>query len=308
MQISVVIPLYNKKDSILRALESIYNQTIQPSEIIVVNDGSTDGSELLVEELHHPLIRLIQQQNAGVSAARNKGIEVAKGDWIAFLDADDFWDSDFLETIRILYNKYSDAKVLTTSYRYFCDDLISLPTIKFESKDGYLDNYFKTASYASVPIWTGAICVSKSSLIKVGGFPIGVKNGEDLLTWARLSKISKIAYFSESKSNYYFPINIDANTNFRLPDEFDYVGSEFKKMLSSESKGNRKYLRKYISNWHKMRLHLFAHHAMKAQSFKEFFLCIKYNIWNYKAYFILIFSILPNNLKNIIFRNFQTFK
>ena len=61
MQISVVIPLYNKKDSILRALESIYNQTIQPSEIIVVNDGSTDGSELLVEELHHPLIRLIQR-------------------------------------------------------------------------------------------------------------------------------------------------------------------------------------------------------------------------------------------------------
>jgi len=115
MKISVIIPLFNKKDTIIKALESIFNQTVQPLEIIVVNDGSTDGSVELVEQVKHPLTRLINQKNAGVSIARNRGINEAKGDWIAFLDADDFWDNDFLETINKLSNKYPSASVLITN-------------------------------------------------------------------------------------------------------------------------------------------------------------------------------------------------
>ena len=106
MKISVVIPLYNKRTSVIRALNSVLSQTIQPEEIIVVNDGSTDGSEQLVNELNHPLVRLINQPNAGVSAARNRGIKEAKGDWIAFLDADDEWMPEYLETIKSLSEKY----------------------------------------------------------------------------------------------------------------------------------------------------------------------------------------------------------
>jgi glycosyltransferase involved in cell wall biosynthesis len=74
MKISVVIPLYNKRETVLRALNSVLNQTVLPEEIIVVNDGSTDGSETIVSGLNHPLVRLIFQLNEGASAARNKGI------------------------------------------------------------------------------------------------------------------------------------------------------------------------------------------------------------------------------------------
>jgi glycosyltransferase involved in cell wall biosynthesis len=84
MKITVVIPLYNKRDFIERALDSVLKQTVLPDEIIVINDGSTDGSDKIVEQLNHSLIALIHQKNSGVSAARNKGIDLAKNKWIAF--------------------------------------------------------------------------------------------------------------------------------------------------------------------------------------------------------------------------------
>ena len=93
--ISVVIPLYNKEKYIKRAIESVLNQTFQKFEIIVVNDGSTDKSAEIVQNIKDPRIRLINQKNAGVSAARNRGIQEAKYEYIAFLDADDFWEKIF---------------------------------------------------------------------------------------------------------------------------------------------------------------------------------------------------------------------
>ena len=116
MKISVVIPLYNKRDTVFRALDSVFNQKFQPLEVIVVNDGSTDGSDLVVAELRNPLIRMISQRNEGVSAARNRGIHAANGDWIAFLDADDEWLPNFLRTIKSLYYNYFPSEVLATSY------------------------------------------------------------------------------------------------------------------------------------------------------------------------------------------------
>ena len=86
--ISVVIPLYNKEKQIRKTLQSVLTQTFQDFEIVVVNDGSTDNSAIEVEKVKDPRIRLIHQQNAGVSAARNKGIEEARYELIAFLDAD----------------------------------------------------------------------------------------------------------------------------------------------------------------------------------------------------------------------------
>ena len=116
IQISVVIPLYNKCETIGRALESVFSQIVQPFEIIVVNDGSTDGSETLVKQINHPLIRIFNQTNSGVSAARNKGIEMAKGEWIAFLDADDEWRSEFLKTMQMLAFTYPQCHVVGSAY------------------------------------------------------------------------------------------------------------------------------------------------------------------------------------------------
>ena len=94
---SIVIPLYNKELSISNTIQSVLDQTFQNFEIVIVNDGSTDNSVKEVEEFDDKRIRLIHQKNQGVSAARNRGIEEAKYEWVAFLDADDLWMKEHLE-------------------------------------------------------------------------------------------------------------------------------------------------------------------------------------------------------------------
>ena len=93
---SVVIPLYNKRQEIETTIRSVLSQTLSPHEIIVVDDGSTDGSGEVVKGMDSPLVRLIRQTNAGECAARNRGIAEATGDYIALLDADDSYRPDFM--------------------------------------------------------------------------------------------------------------------------------------------------------------------------------------------------------------------
>ena len=108
-EISVVIPLYNKAAEIERALRSVLEQSVQPREVIVVDDGSTDGSAEIVERIASPIVRLVRQTNAGVSAARNRAIEMAVGRWIAFLDGDDWWQRDYLANMAWLIKLYPDC-------------------------------------------------------------------------------------------------------------------------------------------------------------------------------------------------------
>lgn len=100
--ISVVIPLYNKEASIAQSLKSVLSQEYDDFEVVIVDDGSTDGSVDVVEAMNDPRIRLIKQENGGPSKARNTGVKNAKGEWILFLDADDemFWISPYPGSYR----------------------------------------------------------------------------------------------------------------------------------------------------------------------------------------------------------------
>jgi len=113
--VSVVIPLYNKGPHIARALNSVLAQTFQDFEVIVVDDGSTDDGAEVVRGVDDPRIRLIQQENRGVSAARNRGIEAARAELIAFLDADDEWLAEHLETIIRLRRNALEVGIYATS-------------------------------------------------------------------------------------------------------------------------------------------------------------------------------------------------
>ena len=109
INISVVIPLYNKAAEIERTLRSVLAQTLSPLEIIVVDDGSTDGSAAIVERVGGERVRLVHQQNRGVSAARNRGIELSRGEYVAFLDGDDRWNPDYLQTLAAFIAKHPDC-------------------------------------------------------------------------------------------------------------------------------------------------------------------------------------------------------
>ena len=107
--ISVVIPLYNKAAEIGRAVRSVLAQTLPPREVIVVDDGSTDGGADEVERMASSVVRLVRQENRGVSAARNRGIAMASGRYVALLDGDDRWQPQYLEQVWRLIARYPDC-------------------------------------------------------------------------------------------------------------------------------------------------------------------------------------------------------
>jgi glycosyltransferase involved in cell wall biosynthesis len=288
MLISVVIPLYNKANTVKRTIDSVLNQTVLPLEIIVVNDGSTDGSELVVQQLDHSLIRLMHQDNGGVSAARNKGIEEAKGDWIAFLDADDYWDKRFIFEMFYVNKIYPNSKLIFCRYRFFADNVFLSTNIDLPSLHGICNNYFELALKGSPPIWIGAVVSTKKSLVAVGKFNQAVKIGEDLLIWAQLASMHEIAFLNKCLSNYNFPVKNTHLHSYRLPDENNLVSLGLQELYHKiQTKSEKRHLKKYIGKWHKMRLHLYAHHDKYKSAFKEYLLSLKYDFFRFKTHAII---------------------
>ena len=203
-QISVVIPLYNKASEIERAVRSVVGQSLAPREIIVVDDGSTDGSaevvERLIAEFAEYNIRLIKQANGGVSAARNRGIEEATGEFVALLDGDDMWLSGYIAEVCRLMTYYPDADAYSTAF-YIVNNgrrtLASLPTT-----EGYIDPS-KEALKGRYPIIPSTATLRKSAVERIGGFPQGMRLGEDQWVWIRmLQNGSRFCFSPEAVACY----------------------------------------------------------------------------------------------------------
>ena len=124
---SVVVPLYNKEQSVRKTLEGILAQRYRHFEIVVVDDGSTDNSVEEVQTLHSGQIRIVRKENGGVASARNRGIAEAKGDWVVCFDADDTMYPNALEEYAKMIAAYEDAEVMISSYDISVKRNISLP-------------------------------------------------------------------------------------------------------------------------------------------------------------------------------------
>lgn len=292
--ISVIIPLYNKEKQIAHTLRSVLNQTYQDFEVVIVNDGSTDCSVSEVEKVGDSRIRLVHQKNGGVSAARNKGIEEAKYELLAFLDADDEWKPEYLETQYNLFEKYPQCGVYACNYEFRdFDGKISNTIIRklsFIEIDGVLDNYFEIASCSHPPIWSSAVMIKKKAIKTVGGFPIGPTLGEDLITWGKLACEFQIAYSRISLSIYNFRSQKQLVTPRRAPDKVDVVGDEFYKLYLYCKKA---YLNEYIASWHKMRMVTFVRLNMRKEVRLEYDKIRLYIIPNRKVRLWFCLSLLP---------------
>ena len=216
---SIIVPLYNKAPYVRKALDSIISQTFTDWECIIVDDGSTDGSVDVVREMkvEDRRLKILTQSNSGVAAARNKGVAVSHGDYVAFLDADDWWKANYLEEIDELILEYPDAGIYCSNYIYYKPGkthvALSLPR-------GYID--YPKAYYegSAMPVWTGATCMPRKVFDEMGGFPVGIKLGEDFLLWVKTALHHPVA-FSEKPLAYYnndVPASLRATRNLHAPE------------------------------------------------------------------------------------------
>lgn len=195
--ISVVIALYNKADYIRDTLKSVLAQALPPLEVIVVDDGSTDGGAQWVESLGAPGVRVVRQANGGVSRARNLGISEAQGDWIAFLDADDIWHPDYLGTLAGLMASHPQAGLVGTTYRS-----VGVEQLAGASQWPSMPDHAPVERIDDLParwlqgtcFFTSSIAVSRALLARQPTlFPAGESAGEDLDLWFRLAEQSPVA-------------------------------------------------------------------------------------------------------------------
>ena len=186
-RISVVIPLYNKAAEVERCLRSVVAQSIAPGEVIIVDDGSTDDSRQICERIiaEHPEanIRLITQPNSGVSAARNRGISEARGEYIALLDADDYYTSGYIAEICRLMEYYPNADAYSTAF-----DIVE-GTKRTAARTPRHEGYFRPdiealdRRYGIIP---STATLRRDTILTLGGFPEGMRLGEDQWLWIRM--------------------------------------------------------------------------------------------------------------------------
>lgn len=198
---SVVVPLYNKAAHIGTTLRSSLSQRLPPLEVIVVDDGSTDDSATQVLALDDSRIQLIQQTNGGVARARNAGIDHARGDWIVFLDADDWQHPQFLLSLSELIARYPQADMVATRYT-------SIPIDRFASMQAWpVETMAASELITDLPsrwrrgtsFFTSSIAVRRSRLQAMQPcFPPGENYGEDMDLWFRLGELGPIALHGES--------------------------------------------------------------------------------------------------------------
>ncbi len=222
---SIIIPLYNKAPYIEKAIRSVFSQTCQEFELIVIDDGSTDSSfeianqiitEILTDRTISPHLggfRGASQENLGVSFARNNGVALAQYPYIAFLDADDWWAPTFLEEMKNLIEEFPDAGIYGSSY-YYVKNNENRPAQIGVGKDferGYINYCQVYANTLWMPLWTGTVIVPKNIFDAEQGFKPQLKLGEDFDLWIRIAMKHPVVCLNKALAYY----NQDADITFR---------------------------------------------------------------------------------------------
>lgn len=193
LSVSVVIPAYNATSFIAKGINSALSQTYPIKEIIIVDDGSSDNLESVIGNYDNRLLTLVRQDNSGAAAARNKGVEIASGEYIAFLDADDYWHERKLELQMDFLSKNLDVDLCYSCCYSMdlkeCDDFVfpepdeGEPHIIEDFEEVFVNPYFGTPG----------VVLKRSAFMELGGYDPSLKNAEDVDLWLRISWCKKVA-------------------------------------------------------------------------------------------------------------------
>lgn len=211
MYFSVVIPLYNKQNSIAATLQSVIAQTYRNYEIVLVDDGSTDDSvhvaEAMLCEYNERTkddsleFRIIRKENGGVSSARNRGIQESKYSYIALLDGDDIWDVHYLEEQAKLITDFPNAKMWGMNYADIIDGKIfPYQQGMGENYRGYVENYFGT-SHGDL-FWSSALVLKKEIGEQIELFDERMAYSEDMDVWYRIILTYNVVFCNKTLSFY----------------------------------------------------------------------------------------------------------
>lgn len=198
---SIVIPTYNRGAVVRQAIDSVWAQSYRNFEIILVDDGSTDGGLSGLEQQQNARFKIISQSNRGVSSARNVGMENAKGNWIALLDADDLWTSGHLHELNRLIENYPEAGMVSSRIREVKGDK-SHAAMHWSRpvKDSIVD-YFLEAAKRMGTVHSSSVAIARRVFHEIGGF-CDVPRGEDLEYWARVALDYPVACSNQTTALY----------------------------------------------------------------------------------------------------------
>ncbi|HYE37064.1 glycosyltransferase [Methylocaldum sp.] len=199
--VSIIIPVYNAVTYVRETIESALSQTYSPCEIIVVNDGSTDGS-LDILNKYSERITIISQLNKGVSGARNRGVRESRGKYIAFLDSDDIWDKNKIERQVNILESHPDC------FMTYCDHRIIDAVGNITGMSG-ATQFFRASGQVLKAMLQGSFIISptvtlvrRSAFEKAGGFDETLHKSEDYDLWLRLALFGPILYQLETLASY----------------------------------------------------------------------------------------------------------
>lgn len=208
--VSIIMPCYNAEMHLPESLGSVVNQTFSDLELIAIDDGSSDGTLARLQAETDPRIRVLTQTNQGVSAARNAGLTHARGDYIAFLDADDTWARDFLEKMLAGLQARPDSVLAYCGWQN-----IGLPgdrSLPFVPPD--YENASKAATLFSGCRWPiHAALVRREAALAAGHFDPTLKNAEDYAFWLRVAATAPIVRVPEVLAYYHYHDGVQASSN-----------------------------------------------------------------------------------------------
>lgn len=208
MRFSVIIPLYNKAPYVAKAIDSVLAQSFTDYELIIMDDGSKDDSYVIASKSieGRKNCHLYRQENAGVSMARNNSVAVSTGGYLCFLDADDWWDSCFLEEMSKLINAFPDAGIYGTNYTIVNETKRKTRVAQIGVEEGFEKGYINYCqAYAKtmyMPLWTSAVCIPRKVFDEMKGFPKGVKLGEDFILWVSIALKHNVAFLNKPLAYY----------------------------------------------------------------------------------------------------------
>ncbi len=190
--VSVIIPTFNRRERVLKAIASVVSQTRQPDEIIVVDDGSTDGSSAAIRN-NFPTVTVIRQENSGVSSARNAGIRAATGEWLAFLDSDDEWKPEKLEKHMAYALSHPKYRVSQTDEVWIRNGRFVNPMKKHGKKAG---RFFRDALKLCL-VSPSAVMIHQNVFRDIGYFDQTLPACEDYDLWLRILAREQIGFLAE---------------------------------------------------------------------------------------------------------------